>query len=120
MAQWLFLVVPGVPGHAELPAPEPLQHRPGSKPVGHLADGRLELAQRVAGLAAEPAVRFAHIEAALGEMLLQLVALRAREHALVPRPGLRERLPAAQPVADIADGERIGLGRIVFDDRAEI
>ena len=50
-------------------------------------------------------------------MLLQLVALGAREHALVARPGLHERPAAAQPVGEMADGERIGLGRIVFHDR---
>src|ERR1700730_5341972 len=107
---------PGSTG-SSLPPAELLQHRPGGEPIRHLADRRLELAQRIAGLAAEPAVRLAHVEAALGEMLLQLVALRAGEHPLLAGPGLRERLASAQTVGEIADRERVGLGRIVFHDR---
>src|SRR3954453_22150242 len=103
-----------------LPAAQPRQRRLGGEPVGHLADARLELAQRVAGLAPEPAVGLAHVEAALGEQLLQLVALRAGEDAFVPGAGLPERPPAAEAVGEMADGERIGLGRVVLHDGAEV
>src|SRR5437764_4272944 len=105
---------------AALSAPQPLQDRRRGEPVGHLPDRGLEVAQRAAGLAAEPAIGLAHVVAARGKMLLQLVALRSREHPFVPRPSLHEGIPAAQPIGEIADGERIGFGRIVFHDDAEI
>src|SRR5262245_64694684 len=74
----------------------------------------------MAGLAPEPAVGLAHIISARRKMLLQLVAFRAREHAFVPWPSLHEGLAAAQPIGEMADGERIGFGRVVFHDHAEI
>ena len=43
-----------------------------------------------------------------------------RQHALVARPILHERRAAAQPVGEIADGERVSFGGIVFHDDAEI
>src|SRR4029453_3064372 len=98
----------------QLSAAQPLQERRRSEPVGHGPDRRLEMAQGAAGFAAEPAIGLAPIVAARRKVLLQLVALRPREHAFVPWPGLHERLPAAQPVGEMADGPRISLGRIVI------
>jgi hypothetical protein len=71
-------------GHTGTPLPsaQPLQHRRRGKPVGHLYDRGLELAQRIAGPAAEPAIGLAHVVAALRQQLLQLVAFSAREHTL--------------------------------------
>src|SRR5262249_48070316 len=68
----------------------------------------------------EPAVRLAHVEAALRQLLLQLEALRAREHALVARPGLRERLAPRQAGGKMPDREGVGPGRVVFHDYAGI
>src|SRR5262245_43794828 len=96
-----------------LSAAEPLQDPRRGEAVGHLPDRRLELAQRAAGFTPEPAIGLAHVIAARREVLLQLVALRPRKHAFMPRPSLHERLPAPQPIGEIADGERIGLGGIV-------
>src|SRR5262245_3538303 len=78
------------------------------------------MAQRAAGFAAEAAVGLAHVVAAGGQALLQLVTFLPRQHAFVSRPRLHERLPAAQPVREMADGERVGLGRVVFHDDAKI
>src|SRR5262249_56911709 len=100
---------PATSAGAYLAAAQPLQDRGRSKPVGHVTHGRLELAQRVAGPAPEPAVGLAHIIAARGKMLLQLVAFRPRKHAFVPRPSLHEGLTAAQPVGEMAEGERLGF-----------
>ena len=81
--------------------PERARSRPGSR-------------ARAARLGAEPAGRLAAVEALLQQQLLQLAALIAREHRLVARPGLHDRLAAAQPVGEVADRQRVGLRRIVF------
>src|SRR5262249_24106345 len=70
----------------------------GGNSVGDRAARLWELAPRVAGPAAEPAVELADVEAALGQPLLQLVALVPRQHALVARPGLHQRPTAAQTI----------------------
>src|SRR5262249_51563830 len=57
------------------PPAQPLQHRPGGEAIRHRADRGLELAQRVARPAPDPPVGLAHVEAARGEVLLELVAL---------------------------------------------
>src|SRR5437899_12107145 len=88
--------------------------------VGNEARFRLEVADGGAAPGAEPAVRLAHVEAAARQPLLQLEPFLAGERALLARPGLGERLAAAQPVGEMPDGERIGLGRVVFHDDAEI
>src|SRR6185437_9799838 len=80
------------------------------KAVGNLSDRGLEIADRGSCPGAELAVGLADVVAAVHQQLLQLQPLVAREHALVTRPSLRERLPAAQPVGKMADRERIGFG----------
>src|SRR6184192_701369 len=103
-----------------LAATQPLQDRGRSEPVWHLSHRGLELAQRAAGPAAEAAVGLAHLVAARAQVLLQLVTFLAGKDAFVPRPRLHEMLPAAQSVREMADGKRVGLGRVVFHDDAEI
>ena len=99
---------------------ELLQHGGGGETVGRGADGGLEVAQRLPGFAAELAIRGALVEAALGQELLQLQPFGPRQLALLPRPGLDERRPAAEPVGEMADRQRIGFRRVVFQDDAEI
>src|SRR5579862_6994455 len=97
-----------------------VEHAGGGKTVRNEADRGLKIADGDAGARAEEAVGGADIETVAGELLLQLVALVEREHALVARPILHERRAAAQPVGEIADGERVSFGGIVFHDDAEI
>ena len=54
------------------------------------------------------------------QQLLQFVAFAPRQHPLAARPWLQERLAAAQPIRQMSDRQRIGLGRIVFHDHAEV
>src|ERR1700731_4378160 len=92
---------------------QPLQHVGGGKSVGGGSDRGLEAAQRLPGLAAELAVGSAAVKTALRQELLQFQPFR-------PRPRLHERRAAAQAVGEMADRQRIGLGRIVFHDPPEI
>ncbi|KTT91349.1 hypothetical protein NS44R_14815 [Mammaliicoccus sciuri] len=103
-----------------LPPPQPLQHLRCGKAVGRRPDRDLEAAQRLAGLAAELAVGRALVEATLGQQLLQFQPLGARQHPLLARPGLHEGLTAAQAIGEMADCERIGLGRVVLHDHPKI
>src|SRR5262245_36090467 len=92
-----------------LPRPQPLQDRNRGDTIRDQPAARLEVPHRKAGLVAEPAARLADIEAEARELLLQLQALVAGEHALLARPGLHDRTAAAQPVGEMPDRERIGL-----------
>src|SRR5262249_30231384 len=65
------------------------------------AGAQLKLPDRRAGLGPQPAVRLADVEAVEREALLQLVALAEIEHALVARPGLRQRPLAAQAIGQV-------------------
>src|SRR6476661_5439344 len=104
---------------ASLP-PQPLQHGGSGKPICGDPDRGLEAPQRLACLAAELAVRNTTVEAALGQELLQFQPLGARQFAFPARPGLHEGRPAAQPVGEMADRQRIGFGRVVFHDHPKI
>src|SRR6266536_6208005 len=97
-----------------------VQHLRRGEAVRDQAGAPLELADRGAGLGSEPPVLLAHVEAVQRQPLLQLVALREAEHALVARPWLHQRPLAAQAVGEMADGERIGLRGVVAHDHPEI
>src|SRR5690242_11543882 len=90
-----------------------VEHISGSKSIGRNADRGLEAAQRLPGLPTELAVRGAAVKSAVGQKLLQFQPLRPRQFALLARPGLHEGLAAPEAVGEMADRERIGLGRIV-------
>src|SRR5580693_1202006 len=94
---------------AWLRLPQPVEHAGGGKTVRNKPDRGLKIAQRDAGARAEEAIGGADIKAVAGELLLQLIALVEREHALVARPILHERRAAAQPVGEIADGQRVSF-----------
>src|SRR5260370_38020527 len=102
------------------PPPQPLQHVGGGKSVRRRPDGGLEAAQRLPGLSTELAIGGTLIEAALGQKLLQFQPLGARQHPLLPVPGLYQRRAAAQTVGELADRQRIGFRRVVFHDHPEI
>src|SRR5580693_5053389 len=89
---------------------QPVEHAGGGKTVRNKADRGLKIADGDAGARAKQPVGGADIKTVAGELLLQLNTLVHREHALVARPILHERRAAAQPVGEIADGERISLG----------
>src|SRR5262245_10552419 len=89
-----------------LPGPQTLQNRRRGEAVGYRPDRSLECAQSGAALGAQAAVRLADVIAAPRQELLQLVALVAREHALMARPRLHDRPAAAQPVGEMADRKR--------------
>src|SRR6185312_7054996 len=95
---------------AFLASPQALEHVARGKAIGNCADRGLKIADREPGLRTEPAVRCADAEAALVD----------REHRFVARPSLHERRAAVQPIGQMADGERVSLGWIVFHDDAEI
>src|SRR5271169_3338416 len=109
-----------VPFAAWLRLAQPVEHAGGGKTVRNQADRGLKIADGDAGARAKEPVGGADIKAVAGELLLQLIALVKGEHALVARPSLHERRAAAQPVGEIADGQRISFGGIVFHDDAEI
>src|SRR5262249_5672449 len=88
--------------------------------VGYEAGPRLEGPQGRTGPRAKPAVRVADIESAPRQQLLHLQPLVNAQHALVPRPGLRDRSVATEAVCQVADRERVCLGRIVLHDDAKI
>src|SRR5580692_6790079 len=104
------------PFSAWLRLAQPVEHAGGGKTVRNKADRGLKIADADAGARAEEAVGSADIETVAGELLLQLNTLVHRQHPLVARPILHERRAAAQPVGEIADGERVSLGGIVFHD----
>src|SRR5262245_66399156 len=81
-----------------LTAAQPLQDRRRGETIRNQAAFRLEITHRDTGLVAEPPVRLADVEAVPVEVLLQFEPLGAGEHALVARPGLRDRRAAAPPV----------------------
>src|SRR5688572_26095231 len=94
-------------------AAQAVQHGRRGESVRRQAGTGLELHQRRARARAQPPIRLAaDVEAAPRQVLLQLEPLAEREHPLVARPGLHERRFAAEAVGEMADGERIGLGRI--------
>src|SRR3954467_14690068 len=97
-----------------------LQNCPRGEAIRYQAHRCLELPERYPGLGAQPAIRLPNVIAAARQQLLKLITFGAREHALVPGPWLHERLAATQPVGEMSDRERVGLGRVVFHDRAEI
>src|SRR5258705_2678994 len=77
---------------------QPLQHVRRGESVRRCPDRGLERAQRLAGLAAELAVRGAAVEAALHQKLLQFHPFGPRQHPFLPRPGLNQRSTANYPV----------------------
>src|SRR5579862_7054742 len=93
---------------------QPVEHAGGGKTVRNEADRGLKIADSDAGARAKQPIGGADIKAVAGELLLQLIALVERQHALVARPILYERRATAQPVGEIADGERVSFGGIVF------
>src|SRR5580704_18227986 len=93
---------------------QPVEHARGGKTVRNKADRGLKVADGDAGARAKQSVGGADIKTVAGELLLQLIALVQRQHPLVARPVLYERRAAAQPVGEIADGERVSFGGIVF------
>src|SRR4029079_6554558 len=54
------------------------------------------------------------------KQLLKFQALRPRQNALISRPVLRKRAPAAQPVRQMPDRQSVSLGGVVFHDDAEV
>ena len=101
-------------------ASQPGQDCGRGKAVRNEPDRGLVVAHRGARLGAEPAVRLAGVEALAVQQFLHFAPLVARQHRLVARPRLHERLAAAQPVGEMADRQRIGLRRVVFHDDAEV
>ena len=73
---------------------QPLQHVGRGESVRRCPDRGLERAQRLAGLAAELAIRGAAIKTALGQKLLQLQPFGLRQFAFLARPGLHKGLTA--------------------------
>ena len=69
---------------------------------------------------ADLAVDRALIEAAAGEQLLDFGALGARQRARIARPAGDEGAAAPQPVGEMPDPERIGIGVVVALDDAEV
>src|SRR5689334_1592253 len=88
--------------------PQAVEQAARRKAVGELAGGGLEIADGDAGARAEQPIGLADVVAAARQQLLHLESLAHRQRALVARPGLHERPAAAQPVGEMADGERVG------------
>src|ERR1700686_5184286 len=95
---------------AWLRLPQPVEHAGGGKTVRNEANRGLKIADGDAGARAEEPVGGADIETVAGELLLQLIALVERQHALVARPILHERRAAAQSVGEASDGQRVSFG----------
>src|SRR5262249_47370715 len=84
-----------------------------SPAVGRKADPGLVLADRLARARADRAVRLADRIAALQQLLLDFLALRAREPAVVGGPRGLDTALAAQAVRQQRDRERVRLRRVV-------
>ena len=69
---------------------------------------------------ADDAVESTGIEPPRGQQTLQLLALGPVERLVVRRPGRRKRRAAGDPVGEMADGERVRRGLVVFAQRPEI
>src|SRR6266550_1748943 len=104
MARYAHTVgIPSTDSDPSLTGPQTVQDRGRRKAIGNYPGCGLERAQGVAALGAKPAIRFPDIVALLCQELLQLVALGPAEHPLVPWPGLRKGLAAAQAVTQVHD-----------------
>src|SRR5262249_8268754 len=80
----------------------------------------LEIANRAASPEPKQTVRLTHIVPVTHQQLLKFQALHTRQHTLIPRPILQEGAAASQTVSEVPDCQRIGLGRVVFHDDAEV
>src|SRR5262245_11929857 len=99
---------------------ERVEHAAAGSTVRGQSDPRLVLGQRLTGARADGAIRFTDVVHAAEEQLLHLLALCARQAAIVGRPGRLDAPSAAQLIREHTDGQRIGLRRVVRVDDVEV
>ena len=73
-----------------------------------------------AGAVADDAVEPSGIESPGREQALQLLALGPVERRVVRRPGRSQRRAASDSVGEVADGERVRRGLVVFEKHPEV
>src|SRR3989344_321838 len=88
--------------------------------AGGPAEALLEAADGLARIGTDDAVRGAGVEALSDKALLQLQALRTAERLLATRPTTRYLAFALEALGQQPDGQRVGRGVVVTQDRAEI